>query len=70
MNRLDKIVVFHPLKREELEEVLTSNSGKSRSGAGLDDASVLVSNHKRRPGVPAARRNRAAVWSAPPEASD
>src|SRR5713226_6936023 len=42
----------------------------TEAGAGLDDASLLVSNHKRRPGVPAARRNRPAVWSAPPEASD
>jgi len=32
MNRLDKVVVFHPLMGEELDEVLDINSGKYRSG--------------------------------------
>ena len=31
MNRLDKVVVFHPLKREQLEEVLEIELGKCSS---------------------------------------
>jgi ATP-dependent Clp protease ATP-binding subunit ClpA len=30
MNRLDKVVVFHPLKREQLEEVLEIELGQVR----------------------------------------
>src|SRR4029077_15604867 len=40
----------------------------AEAGAGLDDASLLVSNHERRPGVPPGRGNRPEVWSPPPEA--
>jgi len=59
MNRLDKVVVFHPLKGEELDEVLDIELRQvQKRGAGLDDASLLVSNHKRRPGVPPGRGNR------------
>jgi len=46
MNRLDKVVVFHPLKGEELDEVLDIElKASTEAGAGLDDASLLVSNH-------------------------
>src|SRR5260370_34409852 len=37
--------------------------------AGLNNAPLHISNLERRPGVLAARRNRPAVWGAPPEAS-
>jgi ATP-dependent Clp protease ATP-binding subunit ClpB len=33
MNRLDKIVVFHPLKREELDDVLDIELGNVQSGS-------------------------------------
>jgi hypothetical protein len=57
MNRLDKVVVFHPLKREELDEVLELELGP-----------LLVSDNERRTTVPAARGNRSAVWSTTLEA--
>jgi len=43
MNRLDKIVVFHPLRREQLEKVLENRAGPgaaARSGTAKGQFSV------------------------------
>ena len=69
MNRLDKVVVFHPLEREELDEVLEIELRQcAEAGVGHSYASVLISNHRRRARVPPARRYRPTLRSAPPEA--
>jgi len=68
INRLDKLVVFHPLKRDELDEVLEI---ETRAGAearvGFDNAPLLVPSNEGRTTVPARRGDRSAVRSAPPE---
>ena len=69
MNRLDKVVVFHPLKREELDEVLEIELAASAEALiGLCDESLPVSDNERSKAVPAARGHRPEIWSTPPEA--
>ena len=71
MNRLDKVVVFHPLRREQLEEVLEIELGQVQQRV-LETAKgqFLFRVTTRWPGVLVAGRNRPAVRSASPEAGD
>ena len=71
MNRLDKVVVFHPLKREQLEEVLEIELGQVQQRVSRNcEGAVLVPSYARWKGLFAARRNRPAVWSAAPKKGD
>ena len=71
MNRLDKVVVFHPLRREQLEEVLEIELGQVQQRV-LETAKgqflFRVTTAGQR--VPAAGRYRPALRSAAPEAGD
>ena len=70
MNRLDKVVVFHPLKRAELDEVLEIELEQVQKRV-LDTTTrpFLFRITERRARVPPARRYRPTLRSAPPEAS-
>ena len=50
MNRLDKVVVFHPLKRDELDEVLEIELGQvQRRVSEFDGPPLLVSKLRIKP---------------------
>ena len=69
MNRLDKVVVFHPLKREQLEEVLEIELGQVQQRV-LETAKGQFLFRVTPAGrdFSAAGRNRPALWRAPSEA--
>ena len=71
MNRLDKVVVFHPLRPEQLEQILEIELGMVQQRV-LDTAKgqflFRVTPAARR--FPAARRHGPEVWRASPEARD
>jgi len=69
MNRLDKVVVFHPLQREQLQEVLNIELGQVQQRV-LDTAKgqFLFRVTGRRPRLSATRRHGPALRRAAPEA--
>ena len=69
MNRLDKVVVFHPLRHVQLEQILDIELGMVQRRV-LDTArgQFLFRVTPAGPGLPAAGRDRHEVRRAPPEA--
>ena len=71
MNRIDKVVVFHPLRREQLEQILRDRVGTgAAAGAGDGVGTLSVPRDSGGAGVLTARRNGPQVRSPTSEASD
>ena len=71
MNRLDKVVVFHPLRHEQLEQILEIELGMVQQRV-LDTGrgQFLFRSNASGEEIPAAGRDGPQVWSAASEASD
>ncbi len=73
INRIDKMVVFHALGEAELRQIvdleLSIGGGSPHHAAtGAGGIALAVADHGQ--GLPAARRNRRALWRAPSETRD
>jgi len=58
MNRLDKVVVFHPLRQEQLEEILEIELGMVQQRVWTPDAGSFCSGRRRRRGSSCCKRGR------------
>jgi len=68
MNRLDKVVVFHPLKREELDEVLDIELRQVQKRVLDSTSRPFLFRITSEAGSSPGRGNRPTVWGPPPEA--
>ena len=69
MNRVDKVVVFHPLRSEQLEAVLDIELGLvQKRVSGHRFGQVPIPRYTRRTRFPSDGRNRSTLWRKAPEA--